>query len=151
MCYIEDSLEVKKFIKTLPIKSNLLVIAKYIETILILLVCQIYCVVINIIVYKSVDISIILKANLIIFIGILIYGILYLTIYYFKGYFLAQNSFVIFFALIFVIDSLLKKYDIKIESLINKSNSILISAVLVAVAVLFIGYFVCIKLMDRES
>ena len=69
MCYIEDSLEVKKFIKTLPIKSNLLVIAKYIETILILLVCQIYCVVINIIVYKSVDISIILKANLIIFIG----------------------------------------------------------------------------------
>ena len=151
MCHIEDGLEIKKFIKILPIKSSLIVLTKYVETICILIVCQIYGIIIDLIVYKSVAVSLILKANLVIFLGTFIYGICYLIVYYFKGYFIAQNSFLIFFILIFLIDSLLKKSNIKIESLVNKSDNILIIAVLVTVAIIYIGYHTCIKLIDREK
>ncbi|MBQ3423401.1 MAG: ABC-2 transporter permease [Romboutsia sp.] len=116
ICYIEDSDEVKMFLRSLPYKRSHIIICKYLEVLILNVISILYVSIVQRILEKSSDFGYILEINLLVGAFFMFYYSIYLFLYFKKNYHTAQNTMYIVLAIIFVCvfisnRNMISKYD----------------------------------------
>ncbi|HDR7760557.1 ABC-2 transporter permease [Bacillus cereus] len=145
-CYIEDSEDVRNFLKILPINHNKIIFTRYIEMIVTLAISNLYAFFIQLYLMKDVNSSFLIHINLLVFSALLIYFGIYLSVYYKLNYHAAQNTLMFLFVIgisTFILAE--KVFNIKIEMInhLNYSASYIIFAI--SIIVVAITYLYSIK------
>ncbi|MEH7856471.1 ABC-2 transporter permease, partial [Bacillus thuringiensis] len=145
-CYIEDSDDVRNFLKILPINHNKIIFTRYIEMIVTLAISNLYAFFIQLYLMKDVTSSFLIHINLLVFSALLIYFGIYLSVYYKLNYHAAQNTLMFLFVIgisTFILAE--KVFNIKIEMInhLNYSASYIIFAI--SIIVVAITYLYSIK------
>ncbi|WP_040952504.1 ABC-2 transporter permease [Gorillibacterium massiliense] len=146
-CYIEDSQDVKVFLRSLPIRESTIIACRYMEALLILAITQIYILAAQ---YFLVDDSYtdMMRISWLSVACFLIYFSIYLFLYFWKNYFYAQNSVYVMIGLFFVIGILAKNsLDLKIDFPPILSTPFIIIANLIA----FLIYGASYKLAKEKA
>lgn len=146
ICYIEDSEDVRIFLKSLPCKKSMLIISKYIELLILVVFCLIYSISIQYIYKMDYDLSYIIKINIIISCIFMIYYSIYLLIYFKNNYYAAQNTIwiilIVYMGGMFLLKRLLST-GIQL-SLVN-NNYLVIAFILLTIILVYISLKIAIK------
>lgn len=92
--YLDDQKDIRLFLKSLPYARSLLVGARYLETVVLIVMSIIYSVVLEINYYNCLEISTVINDALLAFSVIVVYQALSLWLFFFKNYRVSQNSLV---------------------------------------------------------
>lgn len=103
ICYIEDSDDIKMFLKSLPYKKSSLIASKFLELIVLDIISISYVIIVQIILKMDYSIEQIMKMNIITGSFFLIYYSIYLLLYFKKDYNTAQNTIYIMLSLVFIL------------------------------------------------
>lgn len=106
ICYMEDSDDVKMFLRSLPYKRSDIIMCKYLEALILNITSIIYVSIVQILLDKNSTLDHILKINILVGAFFMFYYSIYLFLYFKKNYYTAQNTMyivlVIVFACIFI-------------------------------------------------
>lgn len=103
VCYIEDSDDIKMFLKSLPYKKSSLIRSKFLELVILDIISMSYVIIIQIALKMNYSIEEIMKMNIIAGSFFLIYYSIYLFLYFKKDYNTAQNTIYIMLLVVFVL------------------------------------------------
>lgn len=137
-CYIEDSTYTLNFLKSLPISKYKRVGSRYLEGILLVFFTTAYCTFIEQTFFIK-DPSVSLQYFSISASVYIAYLGLYLGLFYFKNYQLAQQSLSIAFIIFFAMVAIFKYFNLDLQ--IQLSSFILISIFIISSSLCFLSYF----------
>ncbi|MPQ26951.1 ABC-2 transporter permease [Bacillus paralicheniformis] len=145
-CYIEDSEDVRSFLKMLPINYNKIVLVRYIEMIVALALSSVYTFFVQSYLINGEKSSFLIQLNLLIFSLLLIYFGIYLSVYFKMNYHAAQNTFMFLFVLAIGTFILAEKvFNIKIEMINHFEYSATYIVFVISIIALSISYLYSIK------
>ncbi|HDR4764663.1 TPA: ABC-2 transporter permease [Bacillus thuringiensis] len=145
-CYIEDSADVRNFLKMLPISHNKIVCIRYIEMIITLALSSVYVFLVQLYLMNGVSSAFLIHVNLLVCSALLIYFAIYLSVYYKMNYHAAQNTLMFLFVIgvsTFILTE--KVFNIKIEMINHLNFSASYIVFIISIIVLFITYLYSIK------
>lgn len=146
ICYLEDSSEVKTFLKSLPYKKSTIILSKYIEMLILNTLSLLYVSIIQIFIDKNSNTDGIIKLNILIFAFFTIYYSIYLYLYFSKNYYFAQNTMYIILAIVFVLIFFFNRNVININMLNGSLNNwLLVSVVLLSAIFCLFSIFFSMK------
>ena len=125
-CYLEDSTYTLNFLKSLPISKYKRVGSRFLEGILLVFFTTAYCTFIE--QYFSISASVYIA-----YLG------LYLGLFYFKNYQLAQQSLSIAYIIFFAVVAIFKYFNLDLQ--IQLSSFLLISIFITSSSLCFLSYF----------
>jgi ABC-2 type transport system permease protein len=113
-CYIEDSQDVKVFLRALPIRESTMILCRYMEALPILAITQLYIIVTLHFLVEHSAYSEMMRLTWLSSACFLVYFSIYFFLYFWKNYFYAQNSVYVMVALFFCIGAI-GKYSAPIQ------------------------------------
>ena len=145
-CYLEDSSEVRVFLKSLPYKRSSLVISKYIEMLILVLISVFYVSAVQIILNKGSNIKATLVLNILVGAFFIFYYSIYLYLYFAKNYNVAQNTMYFILGLVFIFLLLFNRNIITVDSLGKLTNNFIVaSATILSLILCYLSIIFSIK------
>jgi len=147
ICYIEDSDDIKMFLKSLPYKNKSLISSRFLELFILDIISISYVTIIQIILRSNYSIEKIIEMNIISGSCLLIYYSIYLFLYFKKNYNAAQNTVYILVAFVFITIFLSSKFSNNFISNYNFLNAYYITPLIACISILifFISMYMLMK------
>lgn len=145
ICFLEDKQDIRVLLKLLPISSYKRIASRYLFTTLILVLSVAYSVALQIIVF-DLELSKITPPTIMILGAFLLYFSVYIAVFYYKDYFMAQNAIWFFMAIVIGGSVFIQRGFLTIDMTKIGTNLVYAYGVLgIGVLSFIVSYFLTVK------